>query len=154
MNKGINNNEIGEKIKKHRKAKKITQKELAEKIGRTESSIRKYESGATEAPFSVLGSIANALEIPLSALLPRPDAFITPELFERTKQALIDQATRSGGYETETGYNEDGMTRQQAKFVPAADLIHALEAMNETGREHVTTFAELMAKVPDFQKDK
>lgn len=52
---------LGAEIKKIRQSQKLTQKELGELIGKTESSVQKYESGATEIPMSVLGNIAEAL---------------------------------------------------------------------------------------------
>ena len=45
---------IGETIKKYRKRSKITQKQLAIMIDKSESTIQKYESGEVEAPLSVL----------------------------------------------------------------------------------------------------
>ncbi len=60
----VSNPKIGDAIKKARENKKFTQKELGEIIGKTESSIRKYENGSIEIPLSVLDSIANALEVP------------------------------------------------------------------------------------------
>lgn len=56
------NQYIGSKIKKLRKEKKMTQSQLAEKIGKTESSIRKYEKGLIEIPLSVLEDIAKVLD--------------------------------------------------------------------------------------------
>lgn len=53
--------EIGKNIKKLRKEKKLTQKQLGSLIGKTESSIQKYESGVTEIPRSVLEKIAAVL---------------------------------------------------------------------------------------------
>lgn len=42
---------------------KMTQADLAEKIGRSESSVRKYEKGLTEIPHSVIEKIARALGV-------------------------------------------------------------------------------------------
>lgn len=46
----IDYKKIGLKIKENRKKLKLTQKELGEKIGKTESSIQKYEKGLTQIP--------------------------------------------------------------------------------------------------------
>lgn len=54
--------EIGKKIKQLRKGK-MTQPELAAKIGKTESSIRKYEKGLVTIPLNVLEEIASALGV-------------------------------------------------------------------------------------------
>lgn len=56
---------IGEKIKKCRKEAGLTQKQLAERIGRKEITIRKYESGEREPRMSVITSICEALNIPI-----------------------------------------------------------------------------------------
>lgn len=53
---------IGRKIKERRKECKITQTELADKIGKTESSIRKYEKGLVQIPTDVFEKIAEVLE--------------------------------------------------------------------------------------------
>jgi len=65
----INNVQIGETIKQYREKKKITQRDLATKISRTESSIRKYENGSIEIPLSVLDEISIALDVPVLDLV-------------------------------------------------------------------------------------
>lgn len=65
----MDNKEIGFKIKKYRKEKGMTQRELGNAIGRVESSIRKYEKGEVEIPVSVLQQIAVVLGIDLSFLM-------------------------------------------------------------------------------------
>lgn len=65
----MNNVLVGLNIKKARKAKKMTQKELATKIGRVESSIRKYEKGDVEIPTSILEQIAKILDTSLLSLI-------------------------------------------------------------------------------------
>lgn len=61
---------IGQSIKQHRKRARLTQHELAEKIGKTESSIRKYEKGLTRIPIDVVEKIATVLNIPIIQLMP------------------------------------------------------------------------------------
>ncbi|MCM1221954.1 MAG: helix-turn-helix domain-containing protein [Lachnospiraceae bacterium] len=58
----LSDQEIGKKIKQYRKGK-MTQQELAAKIGKTESSIRKYEKGLVTIPLDVLEAIASTLGI-------------------------------------------------------------------------------------------
>ena len=62
------NLEIGKRIKRFRKGK-MTQKELADQIGKAESSIRKYEKGLVTIPLDVLQDIAAALDISPSELM-------------------------------------------------------------------------------------
>ena len=57
----MNTESIGQRISVLRKTTGLTQKELGKLIGKTESSIQKYEKGSTEIPLSVLLHIADAL---------------------------------------------------------------------------------------------
>lgn len=57
-----NNKTIGNNIKIYRQKKGITQKQLAALIGKTESSIQKYEAGKVEIPRNVLFKIAEQLD--------------------------------------------------------------------------------------------
>lgn len=60
---------IGYYIKKHRKLNHLTQEQLGQAIGKTTSSIQKYESGKTEVPRSVLEKIASVLDLHILDLL-------------------------------------------------------------------------------------
>lgn len=62
------NERTSDKIKKIRLEKGFTQKQLAEKCGMYESQIRKYEAGKANPKIETLQRIANALDVPLSAL--------------------------------------------------------------------------------------
>lgn len=59
---------IGEKIKKYRKEKGLTQKELADKIGKGFSTVQKYELNISQPPIDVLNRIADTLDINVSKL--------------------------------------------------------------------------------------
>ncbi len=65
----MGNFEIGSRIKQYRKAKGITQAQLGEMVGRTESSITKYEAGSVDIPLTVIDKIAESLEVPTDLLL-------------------------------------------------------------------------------------
>lgn len=60
---------IGKEIQKRRKEKQLTQKELGEKIGKTESSIQKYEAGKTDISINLLYRIAEVLEVDIYSLM-------------------------------------------------------------------------------------
>lgn len=70
MKKQSQNEFVGSKIRKYRKAKKITQEELAEKIGIKNNTISAYERGVIEVPHSKLLEVAKVLEIKYTHLLP------------------------------------------------------------------------------------
>lgn len=65
----MNKNIIGSNIKRYRKEKKITQSKLAELIGKSESTIQKYESGKVIPDSRILGEIAQVLDIPITHIL-------------------------------------------------------------------------------------
>lgn len=67
---------IGENIRKFRKKANLTQKELAEKCGLAEITIRQYETGKREPRFNQQKLICSALGITLSDLLFKESFFI------------------------------------------------------------------------------
>lgn len=69
----MDNKIVGSKIKQLRKDAKMTQPMLADKIGRTESSIRKYEKGVVEIPLNVLTEIAHVFKVPVVELISEKD---------------------------------------------------------------------------------
>jgi len=60
---------LSQNIKKYRNMAKLTQKELGEKIYKSEILIRKYESGKVNIPVSTLLDICNVLKVSASTLL-------------------------------------------------------------------------------------
>ena len=61
--------EIGSAIKKRRRQLKITQKEFAERLGKSERTIQKYESGEITMKIALIKLVADELEIPWQELL-------------------------------------------------------------------------------------
>lgn len=61
---------IGEHIKTEREALGFSQIDLAEEIKMTRTSVVNMEAGRQRMPIHVLYTIADALAIPVSALLP------------------------------------------------------------------------------------
>ncbi|MEW5816437.1 MAG: helix-turn-helix transcriptional regulator [Spirochaetota bacterium] len=59
--------EIGDKIREFRKQRNVTQAELAERINVSFQQVQKYEKGKTRISLQRLITIANALQIPVSA---------------------------------------------------------------------------------------
>lgn len=57
------NNTIGENIKKVRKQKHMTQRELAEAIGMRDAAISQYEKGIVTPPLETLKQLADVLGI-------------------------------------------------------------------------------------------
>lgn len=60
---------IGRRIKAERAARKMTQEQLAEKVGLSTITIRQYEAGVRQPSYKILRRIAEALSISLHELL-------------------------------------------------------------------------------------
>lgn len=64
---------ISERIKELRHEKKLTQKQLAEKVGISEISIRKYESGDRIPKFEVIEKLADVFNVQFDYIVGRSD---------------------------------------------------------------------------------
>lgn len=82
---------IGDNIKKYRKLNKLTQKELAEKIGKKERTIRGYEADDTVPPLTVIRKIAEIFNVQDTDLITLDENNMKPIL----KDALNDLVTRT-----------------------------------------------------------
>ncbi|NFG62392.1 helix-turn-helix domain-containing protein [Clostridium sp. CMCC3677] len=60
---------IGYKLKELRRNKKLTQKQLADSVGLSEMSIRRYENDVNEPTIDILRKIADKLETPLNDII-------------------------------------------------------------------------------------
>ena len=61
--------EIGNAIKKRRRQLKITQKEFAQRLNKSERTIQKYESGEIAMKIDLIKQVADELDIPWQELL-------------------------------------------------------------------------------------
>ena len=61
---------VAQKIKYYRKLKRITQKELGEKIGVKHNTISSYENGINQPEQDLLFKIADALDVSINDLFP------------------------------------------------------------------------------------
>lgn len=94
---------IGNNIKECRNIRKITQQQLAEMIGKSLNTIKKYESGYTLPPINVINDIAEALMVSTSDLIPANekdikiwDKEITPQIYlsQISTEELIEELNR------------------------------------------------------------
>ncbi|WP_353683982.1 helix-turn-helix transcriptional regulator [Thermodesulfovibrio sp. 3907-1M] len=93
---------IGETIKKLRKAKGISQMELADRIGITYQQLQKYEKGKSKITIERLIDIAKALDVPVSVFFHEvyekerkfysEDEVILIELYRKLSDAELKKA--------------------------------------------------------------
>lgn len=87
--------ELGAKIKKLRKSKKLTQSELADKVGISSNHLSRLERGVFQPSIDVVKRLASELDVHVDALLSEEDdtapavTIKNRELTERVR--MIDQ---------------------------------------------------------------
>lgn len=86
VGENMNYYEIGQRIRKYRKAYNLSQEQLAEKVGISPTHMSHIETGNTKLSLSVLVSIAQVLSVQTDALLfEKPEAnktVITDEIID------------------------------------------------------------------------
>lgn len=85
---------IGDRIARLRRAKKWTQRQLAEKVGIRSASMSKYERGAYTLRADALVSIARVLNTSIDFLLTGREAEIAEDTRLRARIALIEELPR------------------------------------------------------------
>ena len=87
----------GDKIRKLRKEKGLTQKQLGELCGIADSNIRKYESGKQNPKLETLQKIARALDVPITALRADilPDIRSVSAIVQSTAEVMKNMAESS-----------------------------------------------------------
>ena len=64
---------VGDMLKKLRESVGLSQKELAAKIGTTQSSMNRYENNQSEAPYKILLWYANYFDVSMDYIFARTD---------------------------------------------------------------------------------
>lgn len=125
---------IGDNIKKYRKQNKLTQKQLAEKLGKSYSVIQKYEIGIIEPPLDMLKQIAFAFGIPVSYLLDEVDSY--PYSQQEVIAAIMENNLK-------IIMNDD---------TPQSKILFALDKLNQTGKETAVQRVEELTQIEKYTK--
>ena len=139
---------IGKKIRKYRNLAGVTQKQLAEKIGKAESSIQKYEAGKVEIPFNVLGNIAKSLDVEIIDLL---DDFTELEI-ENNTDGMREEYLISLGYQTDSVDNESAIIRYNG-YSYRVPVIEYLGLLNDMDHHTHYTIDKLLEKYHDTKQE-
>ena len=130
---------IGQNIKAQRKSCKLTQEQLATAIGKTVSSVQKYESGDTEVPRSVLELISGVLDCHILDLLD----FGSGWKWYSERDGAIISFLESIGYELKWSTNLDFVTicyKGTSHKLKAIDFLELLSEMEYSAIETVSNF--------------
>ena len=134
----------GEKIKKTRKQKKMTQKQLGELCGIADSNIRKYENGKQNPKFETLAKIAKALDVSIIELLDNDDA-----LRKIAKDVTQDHITRT------TDIINTAVKRRIETYSPDEEkeyLLANYDSVNTEGKEKILAYSEDIASSDKYRK--
>ena len=126
---------VARNIKEARKKKKLTQQQLANIIGKHESSIRKYEKGLTDIPNEVIQQIATALDTSPAELLSVNE---------------WNAKFNPGGK-----LSKEVQTIEQIQSVfgeNAVKLLETFNKLNELGRVKALSELEDLIELPKYQK--
>lgn len=127
----MNSSITAERIRKYRKEKKWTQKQLGEACGIHEANIRKYELGTQNPKKETLEKIATALGVSLIDL-----GIITPDFKSAIEQFEVSGVKRF-------------FSSASAEEIKINDY---LDTLNTAGQQKVLAYTEDLTKIPEYQK--
>ena len=111
---------IGEVIRKYRKAKQMTQEEMASRLGVTTPAVNKWENGNTMPDITLLAPIARLLGVSLDELLSFRDELTTEEI----RGILLEAEQKSAAESHDTVFR---WIKEQIRQYPNCEaLIHSL----------------------------
>ena len=90
---------LGEIIRAYRKDAKLTQKQLAEKLQKAESTVRMWELGKNMPPLETLKEIGATLNIPLSDLLSKAGYIEKDEYTDEQLSLVMKEMEKIPPYE-------------------------------------------------------
>ena len=129
---------IGEKIQQLRKEKELTQKELAEKLGLAEITIRQYETNKREPKIAMLSKIAKILGTGLETFLTDDEQ----SLFEDMANLYLKSDSNINFLKSS---RED---KPQENY-----LLVKFRELNEKGKKKATDYIDDLAQIPEYKKD-
>lgn len=151
------NTEIGNNIRKYRKANGMTQKDLGVLSGLAEITIRQYESGKYVPKNDKLLKIAKALGVAPFDLAPdRYPTDITsgehPELTDFYRRWY--KAVSNDGENIAISRHSNGTYKIECDNADqtAYDLTQAYIKLNTDGKNKVKTYAEDLCQIEDYKK--
>lgn len=136
--------EVWQNIRNLRKAKKMTQQELADRIGKGKSTVQKYELGITCPPLDVIRKICIVLDCNFHDIVQSEPPLQSTEESRRRVEELMgkEPGFLDGNAPTEQSETEKRVQRVRAAF----------DSMSQDGQEEATRRVEELARLPEYQK--
>jgi len=146
---------VGERIKQIRKEKKLTQIELASRLGVSQAMITQYEDNRRgPKTFETLKKIATALGVAPEDILGRDlvNTMRKEEQFEQTMQHYVNWLRGMGIMLTMPNYEDDNGEDKTALIVDIdgvpLDIADNMQAVMQMGLEHFKIMAKQLGKSP------
>lgn len=132
---------IGENIRRIRKSKEMTQKDLAAKLETTPQNLAQYENGKRNPKPETLQKIADALGCDAFDLIPKSELTLEQEkeLDRQYKESIDLYKMQFMGYDA---FTSDAEIRTRKAF----------SKLNSTGQQKAAEQVELLAKIPEYKK--
>ena len=146
--------DIGTRIKELRKARGMTQKELAKKTSLSIASIQGYEQKKYKPKLNTIAKIAVALDVLLLDLVDTDDPILQNEITAINIPDLnyinsVLRSTRSQNIYELNRILSDKNDIQQLFW----DLLTNFNLLNEFGKKEAVIQIELFSKIPDYRKE-
>lgn len=127
---------IGDRIRKARKARGLTQKQLGEASGTSEITIRQYETGKRQPRIKQLRAVASALGVNITDLVPE-------DMVGSVVAAdLIDCINSTKG----------PWVRIFPPLTPQERIEKALSSLNDAGQQKAVERVEELTEIPKYQR--
>lgn len=140
---------VGDNIRKFRKQKKMTQKELGNKLGISQSAINQFENNKTAPKLTTIIKIADALDVLPRDLIDKVDLAEIPEIKEmqdskpRIRTSSIDYIKKY--LDSESALNTAELTELFHSDKDTLEifwlLLHDFNLLNDTGKRLVMGYA-------------
>lgn len=141
---------IGEKIRRIRKERSLTQKQLGDLCGMADSAIRRYEIGKGNPKFETLERIAKALRVPVSDIMPDviEFSFSKPALLHYPTKEELSKMTPEQVEYTALLALSDILPKQLEER-----LLFAYDKLGKLGKVEAVRRIEEMTEIPKYKKE-
>lgn len=169
---------IGERIKKARELRNMTQSQLGEKLGVTGVTVMRYEKGQREPNIETIFNLAEKLNVSVSYLLGvvdldgfiSPDGFADPTDYEFIRMLGFDSpeklATLVPGSRQSTPEHRRELEKMMGKEEGYLDkmsarrdwpinqqrLVNAFDLLNDAGQQKAVERVEELTEIPKYQR--
>lgn len=123
-------NFVGKEIKKYRKERGLSQKELGEKMSVSQAMIAQYENGTRLPKLTTMVKLSYALEI---------DAHILTDAYQLDVNSVCSEIRKN-----DSPTNED--IKKETK------LLNDYRLLNDDGKDKAIEQIEMLTKIPEFKK--